>query len=91
VRAREVDEGRSLRALLDLAGFEGADAIPVGDAREVRSIVHPHRGRCARCERGGPPAADDLFLELLKEADRRPLGSLARALADPLSLQAFLR
>jgi hydroxymethylpyrimidine pyrophosphatase-like HAD family hydrolase len=58
----------------------------------VRSIVHPGgEDRCPRCEDGGGPAAEGLFWELLKEADRRPLYSLARTLADPMSLQAFLR
>jgi hypothetical protein len=57
----------------------------------VRSIVHPRRDRCLRCEDSGPAAVDGPFWELLKEADRRPLDSLARALADPMSLQAFLR
>jgi len=57
----------------------------------VRSIVHPREDRCPRCECGAPPPADGLFWKLLKEADRRPLESLARALADPMSLQAFLR
>jgi trehalose-6-phosphatase len=57
----------------------------------VRSIVHPRPGPCARCEGSGYPAPDGLFWELLREADRGPLDSLARALADPMSLQAFRR
>ena len=57
----------------------------------VRSIVHPRGDRCPRCEGGGRPAADGLFWDLLKEADRRPLDSLLRALTDPMALQAFLR
>ena len=56
----------------------------------VRSIVHPRGDRCPRCEGGGRPPADGLFWDLLKEADRPPLVSLLRALADPMSLQAFL-
>ena len=57
----------------------------------VRSIVHPHEGRCSRCDGGASAPADGLFWDLLKAADRHPLESLARALADPMSLQAFLR
>jgi hypothetical protein len=57
----------------------------------VRSIVHPRGERCPRCEGSGRPAADGLFWELLQAADRRPLDSLARTLADPMSLEAFRR
>jgi hypothetical protein len=57
----------------------------------ARSIVHPRGDRCPRCDEGGRPALHGLFWDLLKEADRRPMTSLARALADPLSLEAFLR
>jgi hydroxymethylpyrimidine pyrophosphatase-like HAD family hydrolase len=56
----------------------------------VRAIVHPQGGRCERCE-GCRPTADGLFWRLLNAADRTRLGSLLRALADPLALQAFLR
>jgi hydroxymethylpyrimidine pyrophosphatase-like HAD family hydrolase len=133
VRAREVDKGKGLLALLALAGVEHADTIAIGDseadlamfevasrafapghiaeacsarrlgcritrrARQpgllsaVRSIVHPGKDRCTTCEEGGRPAAGGLFGQLLKEADRPPLASLARALMDPLSFQAFRR
>ncbi len=57
----------------------------------VRSIVHPRKDRCPRCENARTLAAEGPFWELLKEADRRPLDSLLRALADPMSLQAFQR
>ncbi|HEY2946041.1 MAG TPA: HAD hydrolase family protein [Vicinamibacteria bacterium] len=57
----------------------------------VRSIIHPRAERCARCESCACPEADGLFWELLKAADRRPLDSLARTLADPMSLEAFRR
>jgi HAD superfamily hydrolase (TIGR01484 family) len=56
----------------------------------VRSIVHPGGDRCPRCE-SCRPTAKGLFWDLLKVADQRPLGSLVRALTDPMSLQAFLR
>jgi 3-deoxy-D-manno-octulosonate 8-phosphate phosphatase KdsC-like HAD superfamily phosphatase len=57
----------------------------------VRSIVHPRGNRCSRCESGRLAAADGLFWELLHVADRKPLASLVRAMADPMSRQAFLR
>jgi hypothetical protein len=52
--------------------------------------VHPRKGRCLRCESTGRPG-DGVFWELLEGADRGPLESLVRALADPMSLQAFLQ
>ena len=52
----------------------------------VRMIVHPQGDRCPRCE-----SCAGLFGELLNVADRKPLHSLARAMADPTSLQAFRR
>jgi hypothetical protein len=133
VRAREVDKGKGLLAMLALAGVENDETIAIGDSEAdlamfrvasrsyaprhisarstarmlgcriagrayqpgllsaVRSIVHPRGERCPRCEEGGRPAADGLFWDLLKEADRRPLYSLLLALADPMSLQAFQR
>ena len=54
-------------------------------------IVHPQGDRCPRCESCARPAAAGLFGELLNVADRKPLHSLARAMADPTSLQAFRR
>jgi trehalose-6-phosphatase len=133
VRAREVDKGKGLLALLDLAGVEDVETIAIGDSEadlamfsvasrsfaprhigpkstarmlgcrisrradqpglldSVQSILHPHGGRCPRCADSGRPAGDGLFWDLLRAADRRPLVSLVRALADPLSLQVFLR
>ena len=58
----------------------------------VRAIVHAGgEDRCPRCGEGSGPAPEGLFWELLKEADRRPLHSLARTLADPMSFQVFVR
>ena len=62
-----------------------------GLLRAVRGIVHPDGGRCARCRPCPAPPAEGLLWELMKTADRRPLVSLLRALADPRSLQAFAR
>jgi hydroxymethylpyrimidine pyrophosphatase-like HAD family hydrolase len=83
----------SAKATARLLGCRITDRIyQPGLLSAVRSIVHPGgEDRCPRCEDGGGPAAEGLFWELLKEADRRPLYSLARTLADPMSLQAFLR
>jgi hydroxymethylpyrimidine pyrophosphatase-like HAD family hydrolase len=57
----------------------------------ARHIVHPHGGGCRRCV---PPRmqlgpADKLFYELLRTADRSPVGLLARCLLDPMALRAF--
>jgi len=57
----------------------------------VRSIVHADGGRCAKCESCPQPADDGLWWELMKTADRKPFESLLRALADPATLQTFVR
>jgi hydroxymethylpyrimidine pyrophosphatase-like HAD family hydrolase len=56
----------------------------------VRSIIHPNGGRCARCRPHESPAARGLLWDLLNTADRRPMSSLLRAMADPIALEAFL-
>jgi haloacid dehalogenase-like hydrolase len=56
----------------------------------ARAIVHADGKTCPRC-RGCVPKAEGLVWELLKAADRRPLASLLRAVADPLSREAFLK
>ena len=133
ILAREVDKGRGLRALLELAGHEDVDTIAIGDSEPdlamfrvarrsfapshisgravarllgcritarsyqpgllsaVRSIVHADGGRCAKCESCPQPADDGLWWELMKTADRKPFESLLRALADPATLQTFVR
>jgi hypothetical protein len=60
--------------------------------RFARAIVHPRRARCPRCD-GRPrrPEEGGLFWGLLEAADRTPLASLVRALADPMSLRTFVR
>jgi len=55
----------------------------------ARMIVHPEGGRCPRCS--CPPRPSGLFWDLLKIADCTPVESLARALTDPMALQAFVR
>jgi hypothetical protein len=132
ILAREVDKGKGLQALLQLAGHEELETIAIGDSEPdfamfcvagrsfapshiagksvarilgcriadrsyqsgllaaVRSIVHPDGGDCARCKLRQTPAASGVMWELLKAADRRPLGSLLRAMVDPMSLEAFL-
>lgn len=57
----------------------------------VRSIVHPGGGRCSRCRSCRPAAGGQMFGQLLKVADRNPVGSLLWALADPMALRTFVR
>ena len=56
----------------------------------ARAIVHADGKTCPRCRRC-VPKAEGLVWGLLKAADRRPLASLLRAVADPLSREAFLK
>jgi len=133
ILAREVDKGKGLLALLQLAGCEDLETIAIGDSepdlamfrvagrsfapshisgrgvarllgchiadrpyqpgllRAVRRIVHARGGRCASCQPCPAPAGEGLWWELIKAADRPPLASLLRALADPRALQAFVR
>ena len=57
-----------------------------------RLAVHPRGERCARCRPTDPPVAPegDVFAKLLKVADYGRLGSLFRALFDPMNIQAFV-
>jgi hydroxymethylpyrimidine pyrophosphatase-like HAD family hydrolase/orotate phosphoribosyltransferase len=57
----------------------------------VEEIVHADGRRCARCAPPPRPRDGGLFWELLVAADRKASASLLRALADPRSLQAFVR
>jgi hypothetical protein len=133
VLAREIDKGKGLRALLELAGVGDGDTIAIGDSEPdlamfnvasrsfapshmgakstarvlgcritkrsyqgglllaARAIAHPDGRPCPRCAACATPRADGLLWELLQAADRRPLDCLVRALADPMSLEAFRR
>jgi hydroxymethylpyrimidine pyrophosphatase-like HAD family hydrolase len=59
----------------------------------ARAIVHPDGKRCRRCPPRGRlwPNGQDLFLDLLRAADRGRVTGLLRALLDPRAYQGFLR
>ncbi len=59
----------------------------------VRSLAHPGGGRCPRCAAGDWPRSRrrDLFLDLLRAADRPRPVSLLNALLDPRAYRVFVR
>jgi hydroxymethylpyrimidine pyrophosphatase-like HAD family hydrolase len=135
IRAREVNKGSGLTALLAWAGVPQADTTAVGDSEPdlpmfraakrsfapahiscarlarligcrvvrqpcqrglleiARSLVHPGGGRCPRCASGEQPwpKGQDLFLDLLRAADRRRWVAFLRALFDPRAYRIFVR
>jgi hydroxymethylpyrimidine pyrophosphatase-like HAD family hydrolase len=64
-----------------------------GLLQAVRSVVHPHGGRCDRCRRTREPeqGVGDLFADLLKAVDRPRWRLALRALVDPMALRAFAK
>jgi hydroxymethylpyrimidine pyrophosphatase-like HAD family hydrolase len=135
IRAREVDKGSGLSALLSWVGRPDLETVAVGDSEPdlamyrvagrslapshvsgarrarllgcrivrqpcqrglleiARSLVHPGGGRCPCCASGEQPwpKGQDLFLDLLRVADRRRWVAFLRALFDPRSYRIFVR
>jgi hydroxymethylpyrimidine pyrophosphatase-like HAD family hydrolase/orotate phosphoribosyltransferase len=56
----------------------------------VRLILHANQGQCEQCQVRWPDK-NDLFLKLLKIADRNPLILLLQAMLDQKALQYFVR
>jgi hypothetical protein len=65
----------------------------LGLLQAVRSLVHPHGGRCDHCCRPEEPVQDarDLFDDLLKAADQPRWRLLLRAVLDPMAFRAFAK
>jgi hydroxymethylpyrimidine pyrophosphatase-like HAD family hydrolase len=61
-----------------------------GLLRAARQIVHLDGTDCERCRRCHTGGAG-VFWDVLEAADRHPIESLLRAIADPRSRQAFVR
>ncbi len=59
----------------------------------VRSLVHPHGGRCERCQSVERlwPRGKEFFLDLLELADNRGRANLLGALLHPSYLRALER
>ena len=59
----------------------------------VRKLLHPNKGHCERCVDGGsfPRRSDDLFLSVLRAADRKWTVNLLRAMLDPTAFRMFIR
>jgi HAD superfamily hydrolase (TIGR01484 family) len=57
----------------------------------VRSIVHPNGGSCPRCRLARPalPKSQEIFMNLLRMADRSRLDLLLRSMLDPKAIRAF--
>jgi hypothetical protein len=58
----------------------------------VRSVIHPDGRHCPRCRLEARPAdGDDLFLDMLRAADRPRWAGLLRALIDPRAYRSLWR
>ena len=59
----------------------------------ARELPHQDGHRCERCAERvpGSPGSRDLFLEVLRVADRGWVANLVRALRDPAAFRIFVR
>jgi hypothetical protein len=77
-----------------LLGCQIADSPHQRGLREIAlAIVHSDGGQCERCLEGEAKwsAGQDLFLQLLRAADRNRATNLIAALCDPRAFGVFVR